>query len=104
MNIEYNTSEYKNYGVIIYSVTVACKDDGVHFPRFSYNGYMPLKGDDVDKSDDELYDMVIEDLKDNYKKFNRITFEEQLDDQAFEYINISVKKEIFYDKSIKITK
>ena len=105
MNIEYKTSNYsKNNGAVVYSVTVACKDDGVHFPLFSYNGYMLLKGDDVDKSDDELYDMVIEDLKENYKKFNRITFEEQLDDPAFEYINISVKKEIFYDKNIKITK
>ena len=105
MNIEYKTSNYsKNYGAIVYSVTVSCKDDGVHFPRFAYNGYMLLKGDDMDKSDAELYDMVVEDFKKNYKKFNRITFDEQLDDPAFEYINISVKKEIFYDKSIKITK
>ena len=56
------------------------------------------------KSDDELYDMAIEDLKANYKKFNRITFEKQIEDPAFEYINISIKKEIFYDKQIKITK
>lgn len=105
MNIEYETNNYnKNYGAIVYNVTVACKDDGVHFPLFGYNGYMLLKGDDVDKSDDELYVMVIEDLKANYKKFNHITFEEQLEDPAFEYINISVSKEIFYDKSIKITK
>ena len=105
MNIEYKTSNYsKNNGAIIYKVTVACKDDGVHFPRFSYNGYMLLRGDDVDKSDDELYDMAFEDLKVNYKRFNRITFEEQLEDPAFEYISISIKKEIFYDKTIKITK
>lgn len=105
MNIEYKASHYnKYYGSIVYSVTVACKDDGVHFPRFDYNGYMLLRGDDADKSDDELYDMVIEDLKANYKKFNRITFEEQLEDPAFEYISISIKKEIFYNKSIKITK
>ena len=105
MNIEYKTSDYsKNNVVIIYSVSVACKDDGVHFPRFNYNGYMLLKGGDVDKSDDELYDMVIEDLKENYKKFNHITFEEQLDDPAFEHISITVKKEVFYDKSVKITK
>ena len=58
----------------------------------------------MNKSDDELYDMVIEDLKKNYKKYNRITFEEQLDDPAFECINISIVKEIFYNKSIKITK
>lgn len=105
MNIEYKTSNYsENNGSVVYSVTVACKDDGVHFPRFGYNGYMLLKGDDINKSDDELYDMVIEDLKENYKKFNRITFEEQLDDPAFEYVSISVKKEIFYNRHIKITK
>ena len=104
MNIEYKTSKYKNYGVIIYSVTIHCKDDGVHFPLYSYNGFMKLNSEDIEKSDDELYNMVIEDLKENYKKFNHITFEEQLDDPAFEYINISVKKEILYDKSIKITK
>lgn len=105
MNIEYKAGNYnKNYCAVVYHVTVVCKDDGAHFPRFAYNGYMLLKGDDVDKSDDELYDMVIEDLKANYKKFNRITFEEQLEDQAFEYIGISINKEIFYDKSIKITK
>ena len=105
MNIEYKTNNYnKNYGAIVYSVNVACKDDGVHFPYFAYNGHLLLKGDDVDKSDDELYDMVIEDLKKNYKKFNHITFEEQLDDPAFEHISLSVKKEIFYNKSIKITK
>ncbi len=104
MNIEYKTSNYsKNYGAVVYSVTVSCKDDGVHFPRFSYVGYMPLKSNDMDKTDDELYDMVIEDLKKNYKKFNRITFEEQLEDPEFEYINISVKKEIYYDRHIKIT-
>lgn len=105
MNIEYKNSNYnKNNVIIIYSVSVACKDDGAHFPHFNYDGYMLLKGDDVDKSDDELYDMVIENLKENYKKFNRITFEEQIEDPAFEYISISVKKEIFYDKQIKITK
>lgn len=104
MNIEYNTSKNGDYVVIVYSVGIHCKDDGAHYALYNYNGYMLLKGDDVGKSDDELYDMVIENLKENYKKFNHITFEEQLDDPAFEYINISVKKEIFYDKQIKITK
>ncbi len=105
MNIEYNNpAPSKIYGAIIYNVIVTCKEDGVHFPCFSYNGHMLLKGDNVNKSNDELYNMVIEDLKKNYKKFNHITFEEQLNDPAFEYINISLKKEIFYDKSIKITK
>ena len=46
----------------------------------------------------------IEELKRTYESFNHITFEEQLDDSAFEHINISLRKEIFYDKSIKITK
>lgn len=105
MNIEYKTNIFnKNYGTVVYSVDVVCKDDGVHFPRFGYNGHVLLKGDDVDKSDDAFYDMVIEDLKKNYKKFNNITFDEQLDDPAFEYINISIKKEIFYDKQVFITK
>ena len=105
MNIEYNIPAHsETYGSIIYNVSVVFNDDGIHFSYFSYRSYLLLKGDDVDKSDDELYDMVIEDLKKNYKKYNRITFEEQLDDPAFECINISIVKEIFYDKSIKITK
>lgn len=105
MNIEYKNTDYgKNYGAISYSVDVICKDDGVHFPCFSYTGYMLLRGDDADKSDDEIYAMVIEDLKNNYKRFNHITLDEQLDDPAFECIKISVKKDIFYDKKIEITK
>lgn len=105
MNIEYKTNNYnKRCGALIYSVDVVCKDDGVHFPRFSYNGYMLLKESDFDKSEDELRDMVIEDLKENYKKFNRITLDEQLEDPAFEHISISIKKEIFYEKHIFITK
>lgn len=104
MNIEYNTSKYKNYGVIIYGVTIHCKDDGVHFPLYSYNGFMKLNSEDIEKSDDELYDMVLAHFKEEYKSKNRITLEEQIEDPAFEHINISVKKEVFYDKSIKITK
>lgn len=105
MNIEYNIPAHaETYGAIIYNVSVVCKDDGVHFPYFNYNGYLLLKGNDVNRSDDELYDMVIEDLKKNYKVFNDITLEEQLDDSAFECINISVKKETFCSRSIKITK
>ena len=105
MNIEYNIPAHsKIYGAIFYNVSVACKDDGKHFPYSNYSAYLLLKGNDVNKSDDELYDMVIEDLKRTYENFNHITFEEQLDDSAFEHINISLKKEIFYDKNIKITK
>ena len=104
MNIEYNTSNYKNYGVITYNVTVHCKDDGVHFPLFSYNGFMTLRPEDVEKSDDELYEMVLAHFKGKYKDYNHITLDEQIEDPAFEYINISVKKEVFYDKSIKISK
>lgn len=103
MNIEYKNYG-KNYCVISYSVDVICKDDGAHFPRFSYTGYMLLREDDTDKSDDEIYAMVIEDLKNNYKKFNRITLDEQVEDPAFECVKISVKKDIFYDKKIEITK
>ena len=91
MNIEYNTIKNKNYGVIIYGVTIHCKDDGAHFPLYSYNGFMSLNSEDIEKSEE-------------YKSKKRITLEEQIEDPAFEYINISVKKEVFYDKSIKITK
>lgn len=105
MNIEYNNSAHaKIYGFLHYKVTVVYTDDGTHFPYFNHDNYILLKGDDVNKRDDELYDMVIEDLKENYKKFNHITLEEQLNDPAFECINISVKKETFCSRSIKITK
>lgn len=104
MNIEYTSNKYPNYGVIIYGVNIHCKDDGVHFPLYSYNGFMKLNPEDVEKSDDELYEMVLAHFKEGYKSHNRITLEEQIEDPAFEYINISVKKEVFYDKSIKITK
>lgn len=105
MNIVYKTNGYNpSYGAITYSIDVVCKDDGVHFPRFSYNGRVVLKESDVNKSEDELRDMVIEDLKNNYKKYNHITLDEQLEDPAFEYISLSFKKEIFYEKHIFITK
>lgn len=104
MNIEYTSNKYPNYGVIIYGVNIHCKDDGVHFPLYSYNGFMKLNPEDVEKSDDELYEMVLTHFKEEYKSHNRITLEEQIEDPAFEYISISVKKEVFYDKSIKITK
>lgn len=103
MNIEYTSNKYPNYGVIIYGVNIHCKDDGVHFPLYSYNGFMKLRPEDVEKSDDELYEMVLARFKEEYKSHNRITLEEQIEDPAFEYISISVKKEVFYDKSIKIT-
>lgn len=104
MNIEYISNKYPNYGNIIYGVNIHCKDDGVHFPLYAYNGFMPLKAEDINKGDDELYDMVLIHFKEQYKEKNGICLDELLEDPAFEYISISVKKEIFYDKSIKITK
>lgn len=104
MNIEYISNKYPNYGNIIYGVNIHCKDDGVHFPFYAYNGFMPLKAEDINKDDDELYDMVLIHFKEQYKEKNGICLDELLEDPAFEYINISVKKEVFYDKNIKITK
>ena len=104
MNIEYTTINYGNHVIIIYSVCVRRKDDGAHFPYFDYNGFLGLMGEDAEKSDDELYDMVLTHFKEHCKDKNGISFDELLEDPAFESISISVKKETFYDKSIKITK
>jgi hypothetical protein len=48
--------------------------------------------------------MVLTHFKEHCKDKNGISFDELLEDPAFESISISVKKETFYDKSIKITK
>lgn len=104
MNIEYITPKAPRYGVLTYYVEIHCKDDGAHFPLYTYNGFIMLKEDDISKSDDELYEMAITDLKNKYKDKNRITLDEQLEDPAFEYINVQIKKEFFNEKYIKITK
>ena len=104
MNIKHITTNYGNHVIIIYNVCVRCKDDGAHFPYFNYSGYLSLEGEDVEKSDDELYDLVLAHFKEHYKDKNGIGLDELLEDPAFESISISVKKETFYDKTIKITK
>jgi len=104
MNIEYITPKAPRYGVLTYYVEIHCKDDGVHFPLYTYNGFITLKEDDTNKSDDEFYEMAITDLKNKYKDKNRITLDEQLEDPAFEYINVQIKKELFNEKYIKITR
>lgn len=104
MNIEYITPKFPRHGVLTYSVGIHCKDDGAHFPLYAYNGFILLKEDDINKSDDEFYEMAIADLKNKYKDKNRITLDEQLDDPAFEYINVQIQKEFFNEKYIKITR
>lgn len=104
MNIEYTSNKYPNYGNIIYGVNIHCKDDGAHFPLYAYDGFMSLKAEDINKGDDELYDMVLIHFKKQCKKKNGIDLDELLKDPAFEYISISVKKETLFDKNIKITK
>ena len=104
MKIEYPTNNFGDYMVAHYEISVRCKDDGAHFPYFTYNDFILLRGENVNKTDDELYSMVIEHMKNNYKKHLHITFDEQLEDSAFEGISISISKEMCYAKEIKITK
>lgn len=104
MKIDYPTNNFGDYMVVHYGISVRCKDDGAHFPYFTYNDYILLRGENVNKTDDELYSMVIEHMKNNYKKHQHITLDEQLEDSAFEEISISISKEVCYAKEIKITK
>ena len=105
MKIEYPTSIFGAYTVVNYQVSVQCKDDGAHFPYFTYNGYLLLRRrEDVDKTDEELYAMVIDHMKSEFSKHMHVTFDELLADPAFEDINVRVSKEIHYAEQIKITK
>ena len=107
MKIDYlaNTlGNFNDYVIVNYCASVRCEDDGAHFPLYAYNGFILLKEDDINKSDDEFYEMAIADLKNKYKDKNRITLDEQLDDPAFEYINVQIQKEFFNEKYIKITR
>ncbi len=97
-------SRKKPHYEIVYNVEIACKDDGAHFPQREYNGFIILPEYMSSINDDELYVFILDDLKKNYKKKNGISFEEQLEDPAFECINISVEKKILYGNAIKITK
>ena len=89
--------------VATYGVTVRCKDDGAHFPLFTYNGYIPLS-DKKNITDEELYSVVRKDFEENFKKHNHVTLDEMRKDEAFESIEIDVHKEVFYSEKIKITK
>ena len=104
MEITYPLSSFGDFVVVTYSVTVYCDDDGAHFPMYIYNGRILLRGEDTNKTDDELYPLVIEHFKTEYKKHNRITFDEQMEDEAFQSISITIAKEKHYAKQIKITR
>ena len=104
MKIVYSTNNFGEYMVVKYQVSVSCKDDGAHFPYFTYSDFILLRGENINKTDDEIYSMVIEHMKDNYEKHLHTTFGERVEDPAFEYINISICKEVHYGKEIKITK
>ena len=92
-----------SYMVAIYGVTVRCKDDGAHFPLFTYNGYIPLS-DKKNITDEELYSVVRKDFEKNFKDHIGVTIDEFRKDEAFEGIEIDVHKEVFYSEKIKITK
>lgn len=109
MTIDYFTNTLGNlndYVIVNYCVSVRCKDDGAHFPCFIYNDSIILKNEEVKrfKTDYELFHMVVEHMKYKYKNKMRITLDEQMEDDAFEDITISISKVIQYDKQIKITK
>ena len=109
MKIDYlaNTlGNFNDYVIVNYCASVRCEDDGAHFPCFIYNDSILLKNEEAKrfKTDDELFHMVVEHIKDNYKNRMGITLDEQMEDEAFEDITISISKEIHYTKQIKITK
>ncbi len=89
--------------VVTYGVTVRCKDDGAHFPCFAYDGHIPLS-DKKNITDEELYSAVRKDFEENFKKHNGVTLDEMRKDEAFEGIEIDVRKEVFYSEKIKIAK
>jgi hypothetical protein len=102
MKIEYVNGRQIPYIVVKYSVTVSCEDDGVHFPYFTYNGFAYFKDDEANKTEQEIYDAVVEHALAHYKEHNFVTIEEQMEDPAFKGIEISVEKTMFYNKVIKI--
>lgn len=104
MKISYENSSVADYATICYCVTIHNEDDSVHFPAYEFTGYIFVIGDDVYKSDDEIYEMVINHMKDNVKERYGYTFEEMEADPAFKDINIRVSKELYYSKQINFTK
>ena len=106
MKIEYKDRKYSQipYADVEYNVTVMCEDDGVHFPFFTYSGFVVLKDDEVNKTEQEIYDAVVEHAMAHYKEHNFVTIEEQMEDPAFKGIEISVTKTTYFSKIIKIKK
>ena len=104
MKIDYVTTTRGDYAIVHYYVTIYCEDDGVHFPAYSFSHWFLLKGDDVFKTDDEIYEKVLEGLKDRVKDRYGCTLEELEADPAFKKISVRVSKELNYDKQIELTK
>lgn len=104
MKINYKTSSLGDYAAIIYRATIYNEDDCAHFPAYVYNGYFLIKGDEMSKTDDEIYEMVINHMKENVKEHYGYTFEEMEADPAFKRINICVTKELYYNRQINLTK
>ena len=104
MKIDYVTSTRGDYVIVQYYVTIYCEDDGAHFPAYSFSHWFLLKGDEVSKTDDEIYEKVLDGLKGCIKDRYGYTLEELEADPAFRRINISVSKELNYDKQIDLTK
>lgn len=104
MKISYETSNLGDYAVVYYGVTIYNEDDSVHLPRYEYNGYILIKGEDISKTDDEIYEMVVNHMKDNVKERYGYTFEEMEADPAFKSINICVSKQLYFAKEINIGK
>ena len=63
MKIDYVTSTRGDYVIVQYYVTIYCEDDGAHFPAYSFSHWFLLKGDEVSKTDDEIYEKVLDGLK-----------------------------------------
>lgn len=104
MKIDYITTTRGDYATIHYNVTVHCEDDSVHFPVYNFNGWFILKGADVSKTEDEIYEMALDHLKSNIKQRYGYTLEELEADPAFKDIYVSVEKELYFDRKIKLTK
>jgi hypothetical protein len=104
MKISYENSTLADYATISYCVTIHNEDDSVHFPVYEFTGYIFVIGDDVYKSDYEIYEMVINHMKTHLMDRYGYTFEEMEADPAFKDINIRVSKELYYSKQINFTK
>ena len=104
MKNDYITNQIGDYATINYSATIYNEDDETHFPYYSFSGWFLLKGDDVDKTDDEIYGMVFDHFKGCVKERYGYTLEEIEADPAFKSIIIVVSKNLNFSKQIKLTK